>query len=87
MELQLGSVPVCERPQGLPRGSWGDGRPSFWCSKDPTTPDIYEVLTAHPLHLYALPSHQAGQRGALAVGGGCLGVDYQPSGWVGSGEM
>ena len=68
MELQLGSVPVCERPQGLPRGSWGDGRPSFWCSKDPATPDIYEVLTAHPLHLYALPSLQAGQRGTLAVG-------------------
>ena len=36
-----GTIQAYGRPAGLARGSWGPGRPSFWCAKDPTTPDTY----------------------------------------------
>ena len=64
----LGTVQAYGRPPGLPRGSWGEGRPSFWCSKDPSVLDLYEVCSTAPLPLYFSASRRGAQVGTLAVG-------------------
>ena len=64
-----GTIQAYGRPAGLARGSWGPGRPSFWCAKDPTTADTYLVCATAPLPLYLSPSRRATHAGTLAVGG------------------